>query len=89
MKKVDVVKITQQAVAQTMGTNYMSDQGGIEAIESFRLPDIGEDVLNSGTVDQYVKSILTQLGKMYVDSKAYAAELPSLFIDSFEWGGYL
>ena len=89
MKKVDVVKITQEAVAQTMGADYMSEHGGIKAIESFRLPDIGEDVLNSGTVDQYVKSILTQLGKMYVDSKAYAAELPSLFIDSFEWGGYL
>lgn len=89
MKKVDVVKITQEAVAQTMGTDYMAEKGGIKAIESFRLADIGEDVLNSGTVDQYVKSILTQLGKMYVDSKAYAAELPSLFIDSFEWGGYL
>ena len=89
MKKIDVVKITQEAVAQTMGADYMSEHGGIKDIESFRLPDIGEDVLNSGTVDQYVKSILTQLGKMYVDSKAYAAELPSLFIDSFEWGGYL
>ena len=89
MKKIDVVKITQEAVAQTMGTDYMSEKGGLKEIESFRLPDIGEDVLNSGTVDQYVKSILTQLGKMYVDSKAYAAELPSLFIDSFEWGGYL
>lgn len=89
MKKIDVVNITQQAVAQTMGADYMAKKGGIEAIESFRLADIGEDVLNSGTVDQYVKSILTQLGKMYVDSKAYAAELPSLFIDSFEWGGYL
>ena len=89
MKKVDVVKITQEAVAQTMGADYMSEKGGLKAIESFRLPDIGEDVISSGTVDQYVKSILTQLGKMYVDSKAYAAELPSLFIDSFEWGGYL
>ena len=89
MKKIDVVKITQEAVAQTMGADYMSEHGGIKEIESFRLPDIGEDVLNSGTVDQYVKAILTQLGKMYVDSKAYAAELPSLFIDSFEWGGYL
>lgn len=89
MKKVEVVKLTQEAVAQTMGADYMSEHGGIKAIESFRLADIGEDVLNSGTVDQYVKSILTQLGKMYVDSKAYAAELPSLFIDSFEWGGYL
>ena len=89
MKKIDVVKITQEAVAQTMGSDYMSEKGGLKEIESFRLADIGEDVLNSGTVDQYVKSILTQLGKMYVDSKAYAAELPSLFIDSFEWGGYL
>ena len=89
MKKVDVVKITQEALAQTMGADYMSEKGGIKEIESFRLADIGEDVINSGTVDQYVKSILTQLGKMYVDSKAYAAELPSLFIDSFEWGGYL
>lgn len=76
MKKVDVVKLTQEAVAQAMGADYMAEQGGIKAIESFRLADIGEDVLNSGTVDQYVKSILTQLGKMYVDSKAYAAELP-------------
>ena len=89
MKKVDVVKITQEAVAQTMGADYMSEKGGLKEIESFKLPDIGEDVLNSGKVDQYVKTILTQLGKMYVDSKAYAAELPSLFIDSFEWGGYL
>ena len=89
MKKVDVVKITQEAVAQTMGADYMSEKGGLKEIESFRLPDIGEDVISSGTVDQYVKSILTQLGKIYVDSKAYAAELPSLFIDSFEWGGYL
>ena len=89
MKKIDVVKITQEAVAQTMGTDYMSEKGGLKEIESFRLPDIGEDVISSGTVDQYVKSILTQLGKMYVDSKAYKAELPSLFIDSFEWGGYL
>ena len=72
-----------------MGADYMSEKGGLKEIESFRLPDIGEDVISSGTVDQYVKSILTQLGKMYVDSKAYAAELPSLFIDSFEWGGYL
>ena len=84
MKKVDVVKITQEAVAQTMGTEYMSEQGGLKEIESFRLADIGEDVLNSGTVDQFVKSILTQLRKMYVDSKAYAAELPSLFIDSID-----
>ena len=52
MKKVDVVKITQEAVAQTMGSDYMSEHGGLKEIESFRLPDIGVDVLNSGTVYQ-------------------------------------
>ena len=48
MKKIDVVNFTMQAVAQTMGSGH----GVIDAIESFRLADIGEAVLNSGTVDQ-------------------------------------
>ena len=30
-----------------------------------------------------------QMGKMVVDAKRYAAELPSMFVDNFEWGGYV
>ena len=89
MKFQDVVELTQNAVAQTLGSEYMTKEGKLAPLTSFNLIDVGKDVLNSGSVDSYVKALLTQMGKMIVESKVYTAELPSLFIDSFDWGGYI
>lgn len=89
MKFVDVTTLTQEAVAQTLGTTYLTKDGKLASIESYKLVDVGKDVLDSGSVDAYVKSLLTQMGKMVVDAKRYAAELPSMFVDNFEWGGYV
>ena len=89
MKFVDVTTLTQEAVAQTLGTTYLTKDGKIASIESYKLVDVGKDVLDSGSVDAYVKSLLTQMGKMVVDAKRYTAELPSIFVDNFEWGGYV
>ena len=89
MKFVDVTTLTQEAVAQTLGTTYLTKDGKLASIESYKLVDVGKDVLESGSVDAYVKSLLTQMGKMVVDAKRYAAELPSIFVDNFEWGGYV
>ena len=89
MKFVDVTTLTQEAVAQTLGTTYLTKDGKLASIKSYNLVDVGKDVLSSGSVDAYVKSLLTQMGKMVVDAKRYAAELPSIFVDNFEWGGYV
>lgn len=89
MKFQDVVELTQNAVAQTLGAEYMTKEGKLAPLTSFNLVDVGKDVLDSGSVDSYVKALLTQMGKMIVESKVYKAELPSLFIDSFDWGGYI
>ena len=89
MKFNDVVELTQKAVAQTLGTEYMEKAGKFAPLTSFNLVDVGKDVLDSGSVDSYVKSLLTQMGKMVIDSKVYKAELPTLFVDSFDWGGYI
>ena len=89
MKFNDVVELTQNAVAQTLGSTYMEKDGKLAPLTSFNLVDVGKDVLDSGSVDSYVKALLTQMGKMIIDSKVYKAELPSLFIDSFDWGGYI
>lgn len=90
MKFEDITTLTQEAVSQTLGTKYMqTEDGNIKPIESFKLADVGKDVLDSGTVDAYVKSLLVQMGKMVVDAKVYKAEMPSIFVDNFEWGGYV
>lgn len=89
MKFTDVVELTQKAVAQTLGDEYMEKQGELSALDSYKLVDIGKDVLDSGSVDSYVKTLLTQMGKLYIESREYVSELKSIYVDSFDWGGYI
>lgn len=89
MKFENVVELTQNAVAQTLGSTYLTQDGKLAPLTSFNLVDVGKDVLDSGSVDTYVKALLTQMGKMIIESKVYTAELPSLFIETFDWGGYI
>lgn len=112
MKFENVTKLTQEAVAQTMGADYEITVGvkddpdnpgqkipdvqkvgdaNFAALDSSKLVDIGRDITENTTVgvDAYVKALLVSIGKLVVDAKRYTAELPSLFIDSFEWGGYI
>ena len=93
MKFADVVTLTQNAVAQTLGETYMqSEDGTIKPLESFKLADVGSDVIdgsNSLGVDVFVKSLVTQIGKMVVTARKYTSELPSIFVDSYDWGGYV
>ena len=89
MKFTDVVSVVQTAVAQAMGSEYMEKVGDLASLDSYKLVELGKNVLDTGTVDTYTKSLLSQLGKMFIDSRKYEGEMPSIFIDSFEWGGYI
>ena len=89
MKSTDVVELTKNAVAQSLGTEYMTKAGNLSELDSYKLVDIGKDVLDSGSTDSYVKALLTQIGKLHIESREYTSELNSIYIDSFDWGGYL
>ena len=69
MKFVDVTTLTQEAVAQTLGTTYLTKDGKLKSIESYKLVDVGKDVLDSGSVDAYVKTLSKQMGKIVDDAK--------------------
>ena len=83
MKFTDVVDLTQNAVAQALGSEYMGKVGNLSSLDSYKLVDIGKDVLESGSTDSYVKALLTQIGKLYIESREYTSELNSIYIDSF------
>lgn len=89
MKFTDITELTQKAIAQTLGDEYMEQAGDIAALDSYKLMDVGKDVLDAGSVEQYTKALLSQLGKMVIDAKKYTAEIPSIFVDSYDWGGYV
>jgi hypothetical protein len=90
MKHVDVVELTQKAVAQTMGDDYMEQLGDFAALDSYKLVDIGKDVLQDGTIDVYAKKLLGLFGKMIIDDKRYEASgIKGIFVDSFDWGSFV
>lgn len=89
MKKIDILNVTKNAIAQTMGTEYMEQLGELSALDSAKLIDVGKDVLDSGSVDSFVKALLVQIGEIYIESREYVSELSSLYVHSFDWGGFV
>lgn len=100
MKFEQIKEVTYNALTQALGKSYFeiipeateenpNPKAVIQPIESYNLVDVGKDVEDSGTVDVYVKGLIVQLGKIYVESREFVGRIPSIFIDNLEWGGYV
>lgn len=89
MKQVDVVSLTQSIVAQTMGEDYMEKTGDFSALDSYKLADVGRDVTAETVINNLTTNMMAVMGKHVIDSRLYTSNLPSLYVDSFDWGGYL
>lgn len=98
MKMVDVKLVTQAVLNQMIGAKYFPVAEGdepaavqnVEAVDSALLVDMGEVAAGSeAAADLAYKVMIDQLGKMVIESRSYVAQLPSLFVDPIEWGGFV
>ena len=89
MKRVDTIEVTRKAIAQAMGDEYMSQLGDLAALDSYKLVDVGREVLGSGTRESFSKALISILAKMEIDERTYTGEISSIFVDSFDWGGFV
>lgn len=90
MKFVDLLKTTREAVAQTLGEDYMNESGLLTATESFKIADVGEKILETeNTVEPFTKSLITVLAKTEMFDDEYNRKITSLWVDNFEWGGFV
>lgn len=90
MKFVDLLKTTQEAVAQTLGEDYMNKSGLLKATESFKIADVGEKILETeNTVEPFTKALITVLAKTEMFNDEYNRKITSLWVDNFEWGGFV
>lgn len=86
-----IKNLTINAIAQTLGASYMTqDDGTIAPLDDAKLIDVGTDVANlERGVENFTKSLLDQLAKIYIVSDVYKNDLPDIFVDSFDWGGFI
>lgn len=97
MKLVDVLQVTRDAIAQSMGANYgatTNELGQIvnnftlEGLSTYELVDVGRDVVDSGSVEKFTNALVSLLSTMYVESRAYETELKSMSVDYVDWGWF-
>lgn len=99
MKIVDVVSIVQSGLNQLINQGYFpidtnvdtsATPANLTANDSALLVDMGEVAKGSSLAGDLVfKTMIDQLGKLIIDSRAYIPSLPKLFVDPIEWGGFV
>lgn len=90
MKFEQVLGITKKAVAQTMGDEFMTESGLLNANESFKIADVGETITSSeATVERFTSALVSLCAKTVITSKEYKRRIKSLYVDNFEWGGFV
>lgn len=90
MNYESVKTITQQAIAQTLGTEYMTQNGYLEGIPADKLVDVGKDITDAeNTVEKYTKALITLLAKHEVDEGNFSAIYDDIMVDRIDWGGFI
>ena len=90
----DVLAVTNAAIDQiTARPDSNGDMTELDALTDTTIIDLGEklqvsdgDISNGSPADIYFKALLSQISRVVVDSREYVAQLPSLFVDTREWG---
>lgn len=51
--------------------------------------DVGTEIFNANAVDKYVKSLVNHIGKVIFVNRPYSGNVPSVMMDSWEFGSIL
>ena len=51
--------------------------------------DVGNEIFNGASVDNYVKSLVNQIGKIIFVNRAYSGGAPSVLMDNWEYGSVI
>ena len=66
----------------------LGEQGLVENDLS-NIVDIGKEILDTDNVDNYVKKLVNRIGKTVFKNRKYTGNVPSILMDSWEFGSIL
>lgn len=87
----EVAEVTQKALAQSMGAEYMERIGTLNPLDAGVLVDIGKDVTSGVTpsTDVFTKALISVIADIELMELSVTDELSYLFKKNFEWGGFV
>ena len=90
MKIVDVISVVKSGISQLTAANYFNaETPELTESDTTALVELGHALEeHSNASDIFLGALVDTLAAMRIDSRAYSAVLPSLFVDTYEWGGF-
>lgn len=76
------------SLLNTVSTEVLG-QSDIVSEDLTGVVDMGTAVFNANAVDNYVKSLVNHIGKVIFVNRAYVGKVPSVLMDSWEFGSIL
>lgn len=81
--------VTQLHTLVNTATQEILGEQGIVKEDLSNVVDVGDAVFNANAVDNYVKSLVDHIGKVIFSERIYAGGVPSVLMDSWEYGSVL
>lgn len=90
MKIVDVISVVKSGISQLTANNfYNAETPELTETDTAALVELGHALEDHQlAADIFLGALVDTLATMRIDSRAYSAVLPSLFVDTYEWGGF-
>lgn len=83
------MKITQLHTLINAVTQEVLGETAVVAEDLSNVVDIGKTIIDSDNVDNYVKRLVNHIGKVVFQNRLYAGGVPSVLMDSWEYGSIL
>ena len=83
MKVTQLHELVNVATKETLGTEAVVNE------DLSNVVDIGKEIINTDNVDNFVKKLVNHIGKVVFVNRAYKGGVPSVFMDSWEYGSIL
>lgn len=83
------MKITQIYDIVNAATSEVLGRENVVLEDLSNIVDIGNEIFSSDSVDSYVKKLVNHIGKVIFDDRVYSGNVPSVMMDSWEFGSIL
>ena len=83
MKVTQLHELVNIATKETLGTETVVNE------DLSNIVDIGKEIINTDNVDNFVKKLVNHIGKVVFVNRAYKGGVPSVLMDSWEYGSIL
>ena len=83
------MKITQLHSLINAVTQEILGETAVVSEDLSNVVDIGKSIIDSDNIDNYVKKLVNHIGKVVFQNRLYSGGVPSVLMDSWEYGSIL